>query len=351
VNSKRIIKTWFCRHQPGVLPGQVTRAEAAPALPARARVLSIGAMCLLAVLPVGAQTYPSKPITFVVPFAAGSATDQIARLLGQQLAAELKGTVLIDNKPGAGGIIAAQAVANAPADGHTIFITTNTTHAANEFLYKNLPYDPVKDFTPVALLRKTYQVLYVRPDLPVAKVSDLVELLTKQRGKLTFGSGSSSSRMGGELFKQLANADMLHVPYKSNPQVANALMAGEIDLATLETGNMALAQSGKIRALAVTSKTRLPSFPELPTIEESGLKGYEMSSWTAVYLPRNAPMPLVRQLNEFFVKAMRSTAIIQMLNASATVVMTSTPEGLARFQAEEAAKWGRIIRAAGIQPE
>ena len=351
MNSKRNTMTWFGRRQPEGLPGQVSRPEPGPASPARARVLAIAAVCLMAVLPAGAQTYPSKPITFVVPFAAGSATDQIARLLGQQLAAELKGTVLIDNKPGAGGIIAAQAVANAPADGHTIFITTNTTHAANEFLYKNLPYDPVKDFTPVALLRKTYQVLYVRPDLPVTKVTDLVELATKQRGKLTFGSGSSSSRMGGELFKQLANVDMLHVPYKSNPQVATALMAGEIDFATLETGNMALAQSGKIRALAVTSKTRVPSFPELPTIEESGLKGYEMSSWTAVYLPRNAPMPLVRQLNEFFVKAMRSPAITQMLNASATVLMTSTPEGLASFQAEEAAKWGRIIRAAGIQPE
>ena len=159
MNSKRNAMIWLGRRQTEVLPGQASRPEPAPASPARARLLAIGTLCLMASLPAGAQTYPSKPITLVVPFAAGSATDQIARLLSQQLAAELKGTVLIDNKPGAGGIIAAQVVANAPADGHTIFITTNTTHAANEFLYKNLPYDPVKDFTPVALLRKTYQVL------------------------------------------------------------------------------------------------------------------------------------------------------------------------------------------------
>ena len=315
------------------------------------REFAVAAAAMGAAFPAKAQTFPSKQITFVVPFAAASATDQIARLLAQQLATDLKVSVVIDNKPGAGGLIAAQTVANAPSDGHTVFITTNTTHAANQFLYKTLPYDPVKDFTPVALLRKTYQVVYVRPTLPVTNVGELVALAQKERGKLTFGSGSSSARMGVELFKQLSGTDALHVPYKSNPQVANALMAGEIDFATLETGNMSLAASGKIRAIAVTSKTRLPEFPDLPTVEDGGIKGYEMSSWTAVYLPRNAPPALVARLNDLFVKAMNTPALAQMLKSSGTSLMTSTPDGLAKFQLEETAKWGRIIRAAGIQPE
>lgn len=318
----------------------------------RTGIFTTAAVWLLTGLSVHAQTYPSKPVTFVVPFAAASATDQIARVLGQQLASDLKGSVIVDNKPGAGGIMAAQAVANAAADGHTIFITTNTTHAANEHLFKRLPYDPVKDFTPVALLRKTYQVLLVRPNLAVTKVADMLDLARKQPGKLTFGSGSSSSRMAGELFKQLGNVDILHVPYKSNPQVMTGVMGNEIDFAILDTGTgMPLASGGKVRAIAVTSKERLATFPELPTIGESGLNGYEMSSWTAVYLPRNAPKALVTRLNELFVKAMHSPAITQLLNTSGTVLTTSTPEELAKFQIEETAKWGRIIRAAGIQPE
>jgi tripartite-type tricarboxylate transporter receptor subunit TctC len=339
-------------HWMDVFFGQrIGRPASQGSLPPKWIVATI-AIWLLTGLPVHAQTYPSKPITFVVPFAAASATDLIARVLGQQLAGDLKGSVIVDNKPGAGGIMAAQAVANAAADGHTIFITTNTTHAANEHLFKRLPYDPVKDFTPVALLRKTYQVILVRPSLPVNKVIDLVELAKKQPGKLTFGSGSSSSRMAGELFKQLANVDILHVPYKSNPQVMTGVMANEVDFAILDTGTgMPLASSGKVRAIAVTSKERLARFPELPTIDGSGLKGYEMSSWTAVYLPRNAPKALVTRLNELFVKAMHSPAVTQLLDTSGTVLTTSTPEELAKFQAEETAKWGRIIRSAGIQPE
>jgi tripartite-type tricarboxylate transporter receptor subunit TctC len=345
------MKTLSDAHWTEVFFGQRPEPQAVPRSLPKTLVIA-AAVWLLAGLPVQAQTYPSKPITFVVPFAAASATDQIARVLGQQLAGELKGSVIVDNKPGAGGIMAAQAVANAAADGHTIFITTNTTHAANEFLFKHLPYDPVKDFTPVALLRKTFQALLIRSNLPVTKVTDLVALARKQPGKLSFGSGSSSSRMAGELFKQLANVDILHVPYKSNPQVMTGVMGNEIDFSILDTGTgLPLVTSGKVRAIAVTAKERLNTFPELPTIDESGLKGYEMSSWTAVYLPRNASRALVMRLNDLFVKAMHSPAVTQLLTTSGTVLTTSTPEGLAKFQAEETDKWGRIIRSAGIQPE
>ena len=186
-------------------------------------VLATGALLTQGAL---AQAYPSKPITFVVPFAAGSATDQIARALGQSVTDQTKQPVVVDNKGGASGQIAAAQVARAPADGYTVLITTNTTHAANEHLYKKLSYDPVKDFAPVTGLGKGGQVLVVRMETPYANVIDLVAAAKKTPGKLSFGSGSSSSRMAGEMFKQLTSTDILHVPYKSNPNAITDLLGG-----------------------------------------------------------------------------------------------------------------------------
>ena len=170
--------------------------------------------------------YPDHPITFVVPFAAGSATDQLARALGASISADTKQAVVVDNKAGASGMMAAQAAARAAADGYTVLITTNTTHAANEHLYKKLPYDPVKDFVPVTGLGKGGQVLVVRADSPYKSVADILAKAKKEPGKLSFGSGSSSSRVAGELFKQLSGTDILHVPYKSNPNALTDLLGG-----------------------------------------------------------------------------------------------------------------------------
>lgn len=316
--------------------------------------LAVFTLLLLPILAgtVRAQSYPAKPIKFVVPFSAGSGTDQVARTIGQALASEFKATVVVDNRPGANGFIAAQAVATAPPDGYTVLITTNTTHAANQFLFKHLPYDPVKDFTPAALLRKGYQVLVVSPTSPLKSVGDVLALARRQPGKLTFGSGSSSSQVAGELFKQMATVDVTNVPYKSNPQALTDLLGGQIDMMFTDTSTgMPLVNSGKLRGLAVTSPRRLAAAPALETINEAGLKGYEMSYWTAAYLPKGAPPELVSRLNGMLLAAMRSPEMTKLLDATGTEIFTSTPEGLANFQAEESAKWARIIRTAGIQPE
>src|SRR6476619_1509053 len=236
----------------------------------------VAALCALLAVPVLAQTkYPEKPVTFIVPFAAGSATDQLARALGNSITQETKQAVIVDNKAGASGMMAAQAAAKAPADGYTVLITTNTTHAANEHLYKKLPYDPVKDFVPVTGLGKGGQVLVVRSDSPYKSVADLLAKAKKEPGKLTFGSGSSSSRVAGEMFKQLSGTNILHVPYKSNPQAITDLLGGQIDFMITDTATgVPQIKGGKLRALGVSTTRRNPLLPEVPTIDEAGVKGY-----------------------------------------------------------------------------
>ncbi|CAN7268105.1 tripartite tricarboxylate transporter substrate binding protein [Pseudorhodoferax sp. LjRoot39] len=299
-----------------------------------------------------AQDFPNKPITFVVPFAAGSATDQIARALGQSVTDQTKQAVVVDNKGGASGQIAASQVARAPADGYTVLITTNTTHAANEHLYKKLSYDPVKDFAPITGLGKGGQVLVVRPDAPYKNVADLVAAAKKTPGKLSFGSGSSSSRMAGEMFKQLSGTDILHVPYKSNPNAITDLMGGQIDFMITDTSTgVPQVKGGKLKALGISTVERNPLLPEVPTIAEAGVKGYDMGYWFAAYAPAGTPPAVVARLNALLAKAVQSAGAKSFFDGSGSTAWTTTPEGLAKFQGEETAKWGRVIKAAGIEPE
>ena len=317
---------------------------------------TIGAAVLLAAALCGtqahAQAYPSKPITIVVPFAAGSGTDQQARNMAQALSTEYKVPVIVENKAGASGFLAAQHVAKAAPDGYTLLMTTNTTHAANEHLFKKLPYDPVKDFTPVALLAKGHMLLLVNPSSPYKTVSDLIAAATKSPGKLNFGSGSSSSLVASELLKQMAGINVVSVPYKSNPMAITDLLGGQIDFMFADSST-ALPQvsNGKLRALAVSGTKRLAAVATVPTVEEAGVKGYDMSYWTAVYLPANAPAAVAKQLNEMLIKASATPAVMAYKEMTNAEGVTSTPEGLARFQAAESQKWGRVIRAAGIEPE
>lgn len=299
-----------------------------------------------------AQSYPSKPITIVVPFAAGSGTDQQARAAAQALTAEYNIPVIVDNRAGASGFIAAQYVAKASPDGYTVLMTTNTTHAANEHLYKKLPYDPVKDFTPVALLSKGQMLLLVNPASPVKSVADLIAAAKKSPGKLNFGSGSSSSRVASELLKQMAHIDVVNVPYKSNPMAITDLLGGQVDFMFAD-GPTALPQvnGGKLRALAASGSKRMQSAANIPTVDEAGVKGYDMSYWTAVYLPPAAPAAVTKKLNEMFVKVSAAPSMVAFQAATSGETSPSTPDGLAKFQAAESLKWGRVIRAAGIEPE
>ena len=300
-----------------------------------------------------AQAFPEKAITFVVPFAAGSATDQIARALGNGVTAETKQPVVIDNKAGASGFIASQNVAKAPADGYTVLITTNTTHAANEHLFKKLPYDPVKDFSPVAALGKGGQIMVVNPAFPAKSVAEFIALAKKDPGKYSFGSGSSSSRMAGELLQQMAGIKLLHVPYKSNTLAVTDLLGNQIHMMITDTTTgLPQVKAGKLRALGISSAARSPLAPDVPTISEAGVKGYEMGYWFAAYAPAKTPPAVVKRLNELLVKAAKSDAAkTAFYEPTGTEVFTTSPEDLAKFQTAESQKWGRIVKAAGIEAE
>ncbi len=317
------------------------------------------AACALAVLAnvlgaTGAQAQDTlaKPLTVVIPFAPGSGTDQLARALGAGITNTAKLAVLIDNKAGANGFIAAQFVARAAPDGSTILLTTNTTHAANQHLYKKLPYDPVKDFTPVTLLSKGYMLLLVNPAAPVRSVGELIALARKAPDKLNFGSGSSSSRVAGELLRQLTDIAVTHVPYKSNPFAITDLLGGQIDYMFADTATaMPQVNAGKLRGLATSGLERLTSTPNLPTMDEAGVKGFDVSTWTGIYLPAGAPAAVVARLNQLIAKASSAPEVKALQAITGNRVYASSPDELARFQAAESQKWARVIRAAGIAPE
>ena len=315
-------------------------------------MLAVAALAVLSPMLSQAQGFPDKPITFIVPFAAGSATDQLARAIGQAVTNVSKVSVIVDNKPGANSFIGAQAAAKAKADGYTVFITTNTTQSANEHLFKKLPYDPIKDFAPITALGRGGQIMVVNPALPVKNVSEFIALAKSKPGKLSFGSGSSSSRVAGEQFKQLTGTYILNIPYKSNPPAVTDLLGGQIDMmiTDMATG-LPQVKAGKLKALGVSTRQRSPLAPEVPTIAEAGVKGYEMTYWFAAYAPAGTPADVVAKLNDLLVKAAHSTSAAPFYQSTGIEIFTSNPEDLRSFQASETLKWGKIIKAAGIVPE
>ena len=314
---------------------------------------TLAALASLPAAPAFAQSFPDKPITFVVPFAAGTATDQIARALANGVTNESKQAVVIDNRAGASGFIASQQVAKAAPDGYTVLITTNTTHAANEHLFKKLPYDPVKDFAPIAALGKGGQIMVVNMASPAKSVGEFIAMAKKQPGKYSFGSGSSSSRMAGELLQQMADVKLLHVPYKSNTLGVTDLLGGQINTMITDTATgLPQVKANKLRALGMSSAKRSPLAPDVPTIAEAGVPGYEMGYWFAAYAPARTPPAVVRKLNELLVNAARSEAArTGFYEPTGTEVFTTSPEDLVKFQTAESQKWGRIVKAAGIEAE
>ncbi|QEI05885.1 tripartite tricarboxylate transporter substrate binding protein [Pigmentiphaga aceris] len=319
--------------------------------PTFAPALLIGVLAFAAAGSAAAQ-YPEKPIRFVVPFASGTATDQIARSFGQAITAEAGQQVIIDNKPGANGFIGASEAARAAPDGYTVFITTNTTHAAAEHLYKKLPYDPVKDFAPITGLGKGGQIMVVNSKSPITNVKQFVDEAKKAPGKLTFGSGSSSSRIAGELLQQLAGIQILHVPYKSNTFAVTDLLGGQIDMMITDTATgMPHIKSGALRALGASTATRIAMAPDVPTIAEAGVPGYDMGYWFAAYAPANTPKPIIDKLNAWFASAAKSPSATTFFTNGGVAPFTTTPAELASFQAAESKKWEEIVRKAGIEKE
>jgi tripartite-type tricarboxylate transporter receptor subunit TctC len=302
--------------------------------------------------PAAAQTYPTKPIKFIVPFTAGSATDTLARVLGQKLAANHGWTVVVENMAGASGFIAAQNVARAAPEGHTVFITSNTTHAANQNLFKKLPYDPIADFEPITRLGNIPLALAVHPSVPASNVRELIAYGKANPGKLTFGAGSTSARMAGEMLKAFAGFDMLHVPYRSNPLAVTDLLGGTISLVFADVSTtMPQIRAGKVKGLGVSSVQRSPLAPDLPTMAEAGVPGYELTAWFAAFVPAGTPQPAVDKLNAAFKAALADPKVTQALLNAGIEPTSSTPAELAAFAASETEKWAKIVKAAGIEPE
>ncbi|KWT92076.1 MULTISPECIES: tripartite tricarboxylate transporter substrate binding protein [unclassified Variovorax] len=296
--------------------------------------------------------FPEKPVTFVVPFAAGSATDQLARALAVAFTEKTGQPVVVDNRGGAGGLIAAQAVARGAADGYTVLITTNTTQVANPYLYRKLPYDPVADFAPLTALGRGGQVLVVPAASPYRSVADVVAKARSQPGKLTFGAGNSSSRVAGEMLKQLSQTDILYVPYKSNPQALTDLLGGQIDLMVIDTvTGIPQIESGKLRALGASTQRRLKVLPKVPTLEEEGVKGYDIGYWFAAYAPAKTSAVVAARLRQLLVDAVNSPHAKAFFDSTGTDPWTTSAEELARFQAAEARKWSTVIKGANIEPE
>jgi tripartite-type tricarboxylate transporter receptor subunit TctC len=299
-----------------------------------------------------AQSYPTRQINFVVPFAAGSATDALARVLGQKLNADHGWTVVVENVAGASGSLAAQKVARAQADGHTVFITSNTTHAANQSLFKKLPYDPIADFAPIGKLGNITLALAVHPSVPANNVRELIAYSKANPGKLTFGSGSSSSRIAGEMLKTLAGLEALHVPYRSNPLAVTDLLGGQISLVFADISTtMPQIRAGKVKGFGVSSAQRSPLAPELPTMVEEGVPGYELTAWFAAFVPAKTDKAIVSKLNAAMNTALADKVVQDALLGAGIEPLTSTPEELGAFVVSETKKWAEIVKAAGIQPE
>ena len=305
---------------------------------------------MLFALPALAQDYPAKPIKIITAFGPGTATDIAARAIGQDIAAQTGQTVVIDNKPGAEGQIAAQSAAAAAPDGYTLFFTTQTTQAINPHVYKSLAYDPVKSFAPIAGITLGAQIVMVRNDLPAKTIQEIVALAKAQPGKLSFGSGNGSSRGGAELFRIMTKIDLLGVPYKTQPQAVADLLGGRIDIIFSDfTVGLPPVLDGRARGLAVTSKQRIPGIEQFPTVDESGVTGFEMWAWTALYAPAGTPKPIIDRLNALVRQAAKSPAYLNLLKTSYGISFVGSPEELAAFQATETKKWAEIVSTAGMK--
>ncbi|MFC6282393.1 MULTISPECIES: Bug family tripartite tricarboxylate transporter substrate binding protein [Polaromonas] len=304
--------------------------------------------------PVSAQTFPDKPIRIVVPFAAGGSSDLLARSVARFMSDGLKVPVIVDNRPGAGGVIAMDAVAHAAPDGYTVLFATNGTHSIGPALYPARKIDPLKDLAPIGLLHTLPNILLVNPGVPAKNVSELIAYAKANPGKLNFASAGngSASHLFGELFKISAGIDIVHVPYKGGGAAMPDLMAGQVSM-MLETIPNAIphVRSGKLNALAVTSGKRSSAAPEIPTVAESGIPGFDASSWTGLSAPAGTPKAIISILNAETVRIARIPAYLDTLKTMGTDATSSTPEAFDAYTRKDIAKWTAVVKKANVRVE
>ena len=307
---------------------------------------------LLACSGLAAAAFPDKPIRLIVPFPAGGAADVMARGMAQRLGAELGQPIVIDNRGGAGGTTAAEGAAKSPADGYTLFFGTMGTHAINPALYAKLRYDPLKDFAPISLTHTTPRVLVVGPSVPAKNIAELIALAKK--GTLTYGSAGngSSSHLAGALFEALTGVKMLHVPYKGSSPLLVDLLAGRVDL-TFDSYAIyeQHIKNGKVTALGVTSATRMGALPQVPTIAEAGVKGYDVSNWLGVFAPAGTPKDVLIKIHSALGRAMAAPELKKQLVVLGIEPTFGTPEAFAALIRAELPKWAEIVKKSGASVE
>jgi len=320
--------------------------------------LSCAVSCLCAATaaaPSYAQDkWPSKPITYIVPFAAGGTTDVLARVIANKLGPALGTSVIVDNKPGAGGNIGSDFVAKAAPDGYTILGGTISSHAINVSLYPNMPYDPIKSFQPVTLIGTLPNVLVVNADSPYHNLKELIAAAKAKPEALTFGSSGNgtSQHLSSELFQSMTGSKMLHIPFKGSAPAMQALLGKQVDLVFENIlSAVPLIQSGKLRALAVTSSKRASGLPDVPSLAEAGLPGYEIVSWQAVFAPAGTPQPIVQRLATEIGKIINEPDVKARLAGLGVEPSGAGPAELAALQKSEVAKWGKLIKASNIKVE
>ncbi len=326
-------------------------------LPSKRQALALAAAALAALCSPAALAqdgaYPSKPVRIVVPLTAGGPTDILARIIGQQLSERLGQPVLIENKPGAGSNIGADYVAKSAPDGYTLFMGTSGPLSINASLYGKLPFNPLTDFSPIVLIASAPFVVAVNPSLPAKSVKDFVALAKSKPGQLNFGAvPGSAAHLATELFKSTANLDMAFVPYKGAAPATNDLIAGQIQLSFASTpGVMPSVKAGKLVPLAVTSAKRIAQLPDVPTVAEAGVPGYEASVWYGLVAPAKTPAAIINRLNAEVSKILQDPAMRQKLAANDFEAAGSTPEQFDAYIKSETAKWAKVVKSSGAKPE
>ncbi|MCW5656809.1 MAG: tripartite tricarboxylate transporter substrate binding protein [Burkholderiaceae bacterium] len=314
--------------------------------------VALSALTLLGAQAALAQGYPNRPIRMIIPQGAGGASDALARMVGQALGEALGQPVVAENRPGAGGIIGVDAVAKAAPDGYTVLFGSNTTMAANVFLYKKVPFDPVRDFVPLAMIARLDLVLLVPPSLPARTLPELVALAKSRPGQLNYGYGTSSALLCGEMFKSAAAVDIAKVAYKSSPLALNDLLSNQIQFMCESFAvSLPLAKAGKVRVLAVTSTKRSSFAPELPTAHEAGATGMEYGAWLAFFAPAGMPREIAAQISAELVKITRDPAMAERIRGLGFEPMPADGQELGAIQRAEIERIGKVIKSAGIQAE